>query len=480
MKYGQLVRSMVEKVFQTVFRRSIVMKWTVVRIWTTVVQVVVWGLAGLTGGAGCGQPATVMELPRLPDLESASRAQSPIDVWQSGAGLLRQEHIASTKQLTPGQQEWLNATLQERITIAEQIGMEGARRYAREQQFERIFDGTGRKMPQGPDIVCRAPKTGKVIVLEAKGGTSPLSRAYGYQQGTPEWAVKSAEQVLHNPNVSAAEREAAEAVIKAAAEGNLEVHIVRTEHVLGDPKPPKVEKVTKCTPEAQRLAQEIGRRYRIPGMDPAPEKAASKPTQDGRTRPASAPEGQAGRPNNGQANSTPSESGPFQESQGHHSLEGGVKSASRQVQRASQRLAEASRSRNETAQQAAKLSEIPSARGLRGLKVLKVLGEIGIAVDMGIRAYNWRETEKAYDSGQITEAQRYKAHVNTVGGAVVGYAGGAAGGWGGAAAGAAIGTAICPGIGTAIGGAIGGIAGAIGGYWAGEKAAETAVEAIMK
>jgi len=477
MKCGRFLRINRAKVFQTVFRRSIVMKWTVVRIWTTVVQVVVWGLAGLTGGAGCGQPATVMELPRLPDLESASRAQSPIDVWQSGAGLLRQEHIASTKQLTPGQQEWLNATLQERIKSAEQIGMEGARRYAREQQFERIFDGTGRKMPQGPDIVCRESKTGKVIVLEAKGGTSPLSRAYGYQQGTPEWAVKSAEQVLHNPNVSAAEREAAEAVIKAAAEGNLEVHIVRTEHVLGDPKPPKVENIARCTPEAQRLAQEIGRRYRIPGMDPAPEKAASKPTQDGRTRPASAPEGQAGRPNNGQANSTPSESGPFQESQGHNSLEGRVKSASRQVQRASQRLAEASRSGNEAAQQAAKLSEIPSAWGLRGLKVL---GEIGIAVDMGIRGYNLYETEMAYRSGQITEAQRYKAHVNTVGGAVVGYAGGAAGGWGGAAAGAAIGTAICPGIGTAIGGAIGGIAGAIGGYWAGEKAAETAVEAIMK
>ena len=477
MQYGQSVRSRVAKVFQTVFPRSIVMKWTLVRIWATVVQVVVLGLAGLTGAAGYGQTATVVELPRLPGLELGGRAQPPSGVWQSGVRRPTQADVPSTKQLTPAQKEWLEATDQERKILGKRIGENGARQYAHEQGWEPIFDGNGRKIPQGPDMVYQDPKTGKVIVVEAKGGTSPLGRGYGYEQGTPEWAVKSAEQVLHNPNASAAERRAAEAVIKAAAEGNLEVHTVRTEHVLGEPKPPKVEKIAKCTPEAQRLAKEIGKRYGILEPAGAGQKTGSATSRKPGAGETSASEGQASRPTNGKLNGTPPTSRQYQESQGHNSLEGGMKSASRQVQKATQALEQASRSGSKAAQQAAKGCAIQRAPGMGGLKVL---GVIGMAVDGYTRGYDAYQTEQAYRSGQITEAERNKAHAKNVAGAAGGYAGGAAGGWGGAAAGAAIGTAICPGIGTAIGGAIGGIAGALGGYWAGEKAAETAVEALMK
>ncbi|MBM4075800.1 MAG: hypothetical protein FJ267_09175, partial [Planctomycetes bacterium] len=132
------------------------------------------------------------------------------------------------------QKQWLNATIDQRRRLAEQLGEEGGRAYAKSKGWEPIHDGTSRGIPQGPDQVYRSAD-GRVHAIEAKGGTSQLGHAYGHPQGSSEWAVESAKRVMRSPNASTAEKTAAEAVLKAAAQGKLDVHVVRTSHVLGEP-----------------------------------------------------------------------------------------------------------------------------------------------------------------------------------------------------------------------------------------------------
>ncbi|MGQ9506117.1 MAG: hypothetical protein ACUVQG_14765, partial [Thermogutta sp.] len=50
----------------------------------------------------------------------------------------------------------------------------GARFYAQQQGYKVIFDGKGRVLRQGPDQVYLDLRTGETVVIEAKGGTSPL------------------------------------------------------------------------------------------------------------------------------------------------------------------------------------------------------------------------------------------------------------------------------------------------------------------
>lgn len=155
---------------------------------------------------------------------------------------------------TVRQQEWLKASPQERVRMAEELGEEGARQMAKAKGYETLFDGVDRLLPQGPDQVYRAAD-GRVIVYEAKGGTGQLGHAYGHPQGSPEWAVESAKRVLKSSKAGPAERAAAKEILKAAAEGRLEVHIIRTKHVLGEPTVTVLEGVAKTTDKAMQMAR---------------------------------------------------------------------------------------------------------------------------------------------------------------------------------------------------------------------------------
>ena len=152
------------------------------------------------------------------------------------------------------QQKWLSASVYERVRMAEEIGEKGAREFAKTKGYLTLYDGMESKIPQGPDQVYRT-KAGKVIVYEAKGGTSSLSHAYGHPQGSSEWAVESAKRVLRSPKIGPAERAAAEEIIEAAAKKMLEVHVIRTSHVLGEPVAAVLESVATTTDDAAALAQ---------------------------------------------------------------------------------------------------------------------------------------------------------------------------------------------------------------------------------
>jgi hypothetical protein len=155
--------------------------------------------------------------------------------------------------VTTRQQAWLKATVDQRVKLAEQLGDEGARAFAKAKGWFPVFDGTARGVVQGPDQVYRTTD-GTVHVIEAKGGSGKLGRAFGYAQGSTEWAVESAKRVLRNPAASESERRGATLVLETAARGNLQVHVVRTSHVLGEPTAAVLEQTAKSTDKAARLA----------------------------------------------------------------------------------------------------------------------------------------------------------------------------------------------------------------------------------
>jgi len=377
--------------------------------------------------------------------------------------------IDNISSLTDRREDWIRATPEQRNSIAEEIGEEGARAYAKSRGYKPIFDGVGRTIPQGPDQVYYDPRTGEIVVIEAKGGTSPLGRAYGYEQGTRQWAVKSAERMAINPKASAAERKAGVEVIKAAQEINLRVEVVRTEHVLGRPTRVILESVhrsSECAEEVRALAQAAIKRLRLTGL--VVEELPRRTTVSGESM---EKVGSVARGMETLTKALPEAGEEIKQAgrvgRGAVAAEEGVLQATRGTARAAEAV--------EVAVTASKAERAISGLG----KAAKVAGPVAVALDVGLRIYRSHEVEEAYDKGEITREQRNLEHAKNVTGCVGGWAGACAGAKLGGTAGAAIGTAICPGVGTAIGGAVGGIAGAIGGYWAGEKAAEAGTGALL-
>lgn len=155
---------------------------------------------------------------------------------------------------TARQQIWLNSTVDQRVKLAEQLGDDGARAFAKSKGWTPVFDGTNRGIAQGPDQVYRGMND-LAHVIEAKGGSGQLGHAYGHVQGSSEWAVESAKRVLRHPNATEVERRGAALILDAAAKGNLQVHVIRTSHVLGEPTVAVLEQTVKCSDEAARLAK---------------------------------------------------------------------------------------------------------------------------------------------------------------------------------------------------------------------------------
>ncbi|NLX94728.1 MAG: hypothetical protein GXY83_00990 [Rhodopirellula sp.] len=122
--------------------------------------------------------------------------------------------------------------------IAEEIGLEGARKYAVETGCDPLYVGKARQ-GTGFDLVFRDGN--RIKVIEAKGGGSQVKRFRGHWQGTPEYTRAVAEDVLARSSASADEKAAAKEVLKAMEESRLDIEVVRTEHVQGKPLPTRVE-----------------------------------------------------------------------------------------------------------------------------------------------------------------------------------------------------------------------------------------------
>jgi hypothetical protein len=151
------------------------------------------------------------------------------------------------------QSQWLQASLEERVRLAEHLGEEGAEAFAAKKDYKPLLRNGDKVLRQGFDQVYRA-KDGSIVVIEAKGGTSAISRAYGCQQGTPAWAVQAAKSVAESSKASAAEKEAAKLVLDAARSGNLTIQVVRTRHVLGEPVVAVLESTLKVGQTESKIA----------------------------------------------------------------------------------------------------------------------------------------------------------------------------------------------------------------------------------
>ena len=162
---------------------------------------------------------------------------------------------AAVTSATARQQAWLNASINERVLLAEDLGEEGGRAFAKAKGWKTVYDGKSWSMVHGPDQVYRSADD-TIHMIEAKGGSGQLGKGYGYPQGSSEWAVESAKRVLGSATATEAERQGAQAVIDAAAKGKLEVHVVRTTHTLGEPHVAKLEQTTKCSEQAAKAAGE--------------------------------------------------------------------------------------------------------------------------------------------------------------------------------------------------------------------------------
>ena len=134
---------------------------------------------------------------------------------------------------------YLAASIGDRISIAQSIGEEGVEQYASTRRMKQLLGPRGRSVPIGPDSVYWNRTSGKVRVLEAKGGSSPPKWTYGSLQGTNANTVRSAGGLLGSRGAGVAEKLQAARVIKAAQSGHLETAVIRTPHVLGTPLAPR-------------------------------------------------------------------------------------------------------------------------------------------------------------------------------------------------------------------------------------------------
>lgn len=360
--------------------------------------------------------------------------------------------------LDPDQVEWLKATPEERIRIAERIGEKGAARWAEEQGWQRLT--VNKTIPQGVDQIYRAPE-GTVHVIEAKGGTSPLGRGYGYAQGTSEWAVEAVKRMLRDPNIDPATREACEEVLKAAAEKRLKVAVVRTPHVLGKPGVTIVEQIVDCSDEAARVAKEALDAFRKGG---AVAGASTKTRPNSGNKAGGTSTGQPEKPNS--ANTKPA---------GTTKPKGGKATAA-----AAESTLVASRPPVTNPRSPIIDPPFPIPRAPRASLLLKGVAVAGAVADGYGRVSDVMETEARYSRGEITEQEREIAHAKNAAGCV--------GGWGGAwivaklggEIGGAAGSCVAPGPGTVIGGTVGAMVGGVAGYFGGEEAAKLAAECAMQ
>ena len=135
---------------------------------------------------------------------------------------------------------WMLAGQAKRIATAQRIGEEGLTVYADRQRMPTLLDPLRKSVAIGPDSIYRDNATGKIVVLEAKGGHSRPKLTYGTPQGTNANTLHSAAGLLIAKSASPNEQFQSARLIKEAQRGNLATGIVRTPHTLGSPQQPRL------------------------------------------------------------------------------------------------------------------------------------------------------------------------------------------------------------------------------------------------
>jgi hypothetical protein len=310
--------------------------------------------------------------------------------------------------LTSKQLEWQQSSIQNRILISEKIGEDGAKAFASMRGYEPLLNDADKAIRQGFDQVYRA-KDGSIVVIEAKGGTSPIGRAYGCEQGTPEWAVRAAKHITENSKASVLEKETAKMVLDAAKNGNLTTLVVRTKHILGQPYAAVLESTMNAGEAESKLAKSILEEIKT-ASNPKPLPTTITRVPDKTVKPA---------PTTTSSND--------------------------------------------------KVSLDKIGTGGQALKTAsKALPVIAVAYEGYQRVNESKNIEEQYSNGSISEQQREISHTKNVAGGLGGFTGAVYGVGAGAEGGAVIGSFFGP-VGTAVGGFVGGVTGGVTGAIVGDK-----------
>lgn len=138
-----------------------------------------------------------------------------------------------------------------RQRIAETIGNSGVRHYAKVVGYQPLYEGSVGQ-GQGFDFVYRSGR--RIVVIEAKGGSSMPKVYRGSLQGTPEYALSVAKATLRSKTADLAAKEAAKAVVRAYKTGRLDIEVTRTAHVYGKPTATTVKTVYGKTPNISEMS----------------------------------------------------------------------------------------------------------------------------------------------------------------------------------------------------------------------------------
>ncbi len=204
---------------------------TILLLWVVTTSNLIWALT----------PTSSMVFP-LTQREQAAR------LWRiAGAEVTRKLYPISVETIEPKfyyqrnyHLPWIEAPLNQRILLAEKIGLQGAARFAAERGWIKILGSRYHAIQQGPDTVYWDKHSARLHVLEAKGGTAKPIKAFNSLQGTNKNAIRSARFVLRSLKATLMEKHAAALVIVAAQQGRLVTGVISTPHVLGTPDTPKL------------------------------------------------------------------------------------------------------------------------------------------------------------------------------------------------------------------------------------------------
>ena len=208
-----------------------IIRITILLLWAVTTPNLVWALT----------PTSSMAFP-LTKGEQAAR------LWEiAGAEIARKLYPLSVETIKPMfyyqrnyRLPWIEATVHQRILLAEKIGEQGRARFAAERGWIKIFGSQNHTIPQGPDSVYWDKRSGRLRVLEAKGGAAQPKWAFNSRQGTNLNTIRSARFVLLSSKATPLEKVAAARVIVSAQQGRLVTGVVSTPHVLGAPRKPKL------------------------------------------------------------------------------------------------------------------------------------------------------------------------------------------------------------------------------------------------
>ena len=160
--------------------------------------------------------------------------------------------------------DYNRASTEERRRISQLQGERGAARYAAGQRWRTLLSPHGQWLPTGPDSVYWDPQSGRVRVIEAKGGAGRTGVSYGARQGTNKNTIRSAARVLISRGASRHEKLQAARIIKAAQRGQLTTGVVASRILSGrftDPQLVGRWSTRNVVNEATRIQHTLAREH---------------------------------------------------------------------------------------------------------------------------------------------------------------------------------------------------------------------------